>query len=745
MQSFESGPRMTKTDDETAEPAEPAPPSLSVVIPFYRDEVYLEDAVVSAAAQPIADLEVIVVNDNPGPDSEAFLAAIAARHPIRIVTHETNRGLAAARNTGIEAATRNFVTFIDADDTFISGALAANLDFAAACGSDITHAPTLSMYVGRLHPGSLRRDHLLFGKRIVNARLRDAPQAQYIVSSWASIYRRDFLMEKAIRFDEAQTRFEDRLFVLDAIFAAGTISFSDVAARIWRRRLGSITTAEREIADIAMQTDLLVKCVASAKRYAGVEGDNSLFLQRELHHSICRVIWDVRVLDHDPADSPALDDVRRRLTEAFRGLRLRRRVFADRPTMVISHLGKESGRYAAVTRPMLLEAYAMVREGKWAELYAWRLAQRKPDGVRAVRADQRLDKELILHIGMHKTGSTFLQRMLERDRARLAENGILFPETGFLGRVMDNRRGAATPGHVGFPGALKHDREPIFKRLREECAASGCERVLISAENLSFPFDTVFDRSRFLVRAEEFFSFLPRRRIIAFWRRPDEYIDRYYREHVFLATGWARRTAEQFAAELGPQMTDLRFLTGDWEAFAGGALDLIGYEAARTRGLHVAFYEKLGLAPPDDISAADATYPSPSAEQVHAGRIIAMTKHEKADKATALGEFLARTAHLPRDRAFELMGAETRLRLIDGFAARSLGYLRDRGGDAPVDEWRASAMAGPPAHAAAIDPGYVDAAIAAIANIPPEPFEREAARAHLKLYRFGKAAVSRFR
>lgn len=78
--------------------------SLSVVIPFYKDEVYVEDAVVSALSQPIPDLEVIVVNDNPGPESGAFLAAMQERHEFRVVTHEVNRGLSAARNTGIEAA-----------------------------------------------------------------------------------------------------------------------------------------------------------------------------------------------------------------------------------------------------------------------------------------------------------------------------------------------------------------------------------------------------------------------------------------------------------------------------------------------------------------------------------------------------------------------------------------------------------------------------------------------------------------
>ncbi|MEM7544791.1 MAG: glycosyltransferase family 2 protein [Pseudomonadota bacterium] len=731
------------TDETKNTAAATAAPSLSVVIPFYNDEVYLEEAIRSAVAQPISDLEVIVVNDNPGERSTAFLDALADRYAIRVEPHATNRGLAAARNTGIEAATKDFVTFIDADDTFVAGALATNLAFAAECGSDITHTPTLSMFVGRLHPGPLRRDWLLFGREIRNTTIEECPQAQYIVSSWSSIYRRAFLNEKSVRFDEAQRKFEDRLFVLDALFAANTISFSAIAARIWRRRLGSITTGDRAFADIAMQMALLTKCIESAKRYAGAAGDRSIILQRELNHSICRVIWDVRVLHYDPDICPELEEARQALTKALQGLELRREVFADHPTMIISHLNKVGGRYGAVTRSMLIDAFEMVRDGKWKALYNWREAQRLPPNLHQIGGQKTTDKELILHIGLHKTGSTFLQRILERDRARLAEAGILFPETGFLGTVADNQRGAATPGHVGFPGALRHNNPAPFKRLRAEVEASDCDQVLISAENLSFPFDTPADRAVFLERAESYLGFFKRRRIIGVFRRPDEYIDRYYREHVFLATGWARRTAEQFAAELGPQMTDLRFLTGDWRAFAGGHIDLISYEAARARGLEAHFYDALGVAAPEGLTNGGATYPSPSPEQVLAGRMIAMARIEKHDKSLALGEFLAATAKAPRQKGFELFSPETRLRLIDEFAQKSSSYLADLGIEVPIDDWRTEADT-QASLSGALAPEYMDAAINALANVAEEPFTPQPVPPTLSLYRFLNARFSRF-
>ncbi len=726
----------TKMTDETPRGG----PSLSVVIPFYKDQVYLEEAVASAAGQPIADLEIIVVNDNPGEESDAFLAGVAARHPVRIVRHEVNRGLAAARNTGIEAATKPWVTFIDADDVFVAGGLAANLDFARKTGAEITHSPTLSMFVGRLHPQPLRRDHLLFGRRIERANLESAPQAQYIVSSWSSIYRREFLNGGKIRFDEAQTRFEDRLFVLDAVFAAKHIAFCDIPARIWRRRLGSITTGERAMADIAMQLDLLSKCVASARAYAEAAPGREMALQRELHHSICRVIWDVRVLDFMPEESPALDGARARFTEALRGLPLKRAVFADPPTMEISHLGRAAGGYAAVSWRMLLEGYRLAQEGRWADLVAWRRAQRLPAPPQI--AAPQSDKELILHIGLHKTGSTFLQRMLERDRPRLAKHGVLFPKTGFVANVNFNRRSTATPGHVGFSSALRTQGAPAFGKLAAECAESPCPRVLISAENLSFPFDMPEDRATFLARAEEAFAAFRRRRIIVVYRRPDEYVERYWREHVFLGTAWARRSAEQFASELGPQMTDLTFLAGDWAEFAGGNIDCISYDAAG-KALHEAFYGALDLTPPEGRAGAnEVTYPSPTAEQAIAGRAIAMARIEKGPKAEALAGFLAATGALPAARGASALSPETRVALIDRFAERSLPFLRAHGADAPVAEWRREAEAAPPPPAP--DHRYTDAAIAALAQVWGVPFEVSRPSRLERAERFGRRILSQF-
>jgi len=93
-------------------------PTVSVVIPTYDRPTYLSRAAASVDAQTFDDVELVVVDDSSEPPVRSVLEdlpleSIAA---VTYLRHETNRGANAARNTGIEAASGEFVAFLDDDD-----------------------------------------------------------------------------------------------------------------------------------------------------------------------------------------------------------------------------------------------------------------------------------------------------------------------------------------------------------------------------------------------------------------------------------------------------------------------------------------------------------------------------------------------------------------------------------------------------------------------------------------------------
>ena len=92
-------------------------PLVTVIIPTYRRATLLARAIEHVRRQTYRNLEIIVVDDG-SPDSTGDVVRTNAAQDsrIRYVRHERNKGLPAARNTGIRAATGEYIAFIDDDD-----------------------------------------------------------------------------------------------------------------------------------------------------------------------------------------------------------------------------------------------------------------------------------------------------------------------------------------------------------------------------------------------------------------------------------------------------------------------------------------------------------------------------------------------------------------------------------------------------------------------------------------------------
>lgn len=91
-------------------------PLVSVIIPAYNAEQYIEKCLRSFMSQTHTNLEIIVINDGSQDGTVAVLARLAASDPrIQIITQK-NHGVSYARNTGLKAANGEYITFADADD-----------------------------------------------------------------------------------------------------------------------------------------------------------------------------------------------------------------------------------------------------------------------------------------------------------------------------------------------------------------------------------------------------------------------------------------------------------------------------------------------------------------------------------------------------------------------------------------------------------------------------------------------------
>lgn len=113
-------------------------PQISVILPVYNVEKYIERCLDSILNQSFNDIEIVCVDDASPDDSAKILKRYAARHScIRIVTKSKNEGLMMARRTGYETACGRYFFFCDTDDYLPPGTLEMLFNAAMESGADI--------------------------------------------------------------------------------------------------------------------------------------------------------------------------------------------------------------------------------------------------------------------------------------------------------------------------------------------------------------------------------------------------------------------------------------------------------------------------------------------------------------------------------------------------------------------------------------------------------------------------------
>ena len=141
---------------------------VSIIIPVYNVEKYLPKCLDSVVGQSYADLEIICIDDGTPDGSAAVILSYAEKDGrIKLISQE-NQGLSGARNTGIGAATGEYIVFLDGDDWLDTEAIKAAVEKAERNSADVV----MWGYV-REFPDRSAEKHLItaesmyFGKRFI--------------------------------------------------------------------------------------------------------------------------------------------------------------------------------------------------------------------------------------------------------------------------------------------------------------------------------------------------------------------------------------------------------------------------------------------------------------------------------------------------------------------------------------------------------------------------------------------------
>ena len=207
-------------------------PKVSVIVPMYNVERYLERCVRSLLVQTLQNIEIILVDDG-SPDACGHLAEGFAKRDDRVkVVHRSNGGLGPARNSGMEIATGEYIGFVDSDDwvepqMYAELVAAADKARAEVCFSGmqvmndgVKGDRNVNPFAGRVLVG---QDEIFELRRSFYGGLPDGRQWDPVpIAVWTAVYRRDFLTEYGIRF--RAIRSEDKFFNTDVCRAAHCVT-----------------------------------------------------------------------------------------------------------------------------------------------------------------------------------------------------------------------------------------------------------------------------------------------------------------------------------------------------------------------------------------------------------------------------------------------------------------------------------------------------------------------------------------
>lgn len=226
-------------------------PLISIVVPIYNGSSFLKECVESLLKQTYGHIEIILVDDGSS-DTSGKICDDYASGDCRIKTiHQSNQGPSAARNTGIAAASGNYITFIDCDDFVSEFFLDFLWDNLIKTGADIS---TCGFYKFQNMPDIESKTSLQKAKTVLHSGKDAAIITLYqngIVdySAWNKLYKKELFA--TIHFPEGKL-FEDLGTIVYAMARAKKIVSSEAKLYYYRQHSKSILRAPYSEKNLAL-------------------------------------------------------------------------------------------------------------------------------------------------------------------------------------------------------------------------------------------------------------------------------------------------------------------------------------------------------------------------------------------------------------------------------------------------------------------------------------------------------------
>ena len=188
---------------------------VSIIIPTYNTEKYIEKCIQSVLEQTYTDYEIIIVDDCSTDNSMDVVARFKDPR-IKVIKNEINRGPSYSRNRGIQLSKGDFIAILDSDDWWTPNRLEVMMDFIESHHADVLFDNVLYIREGEEKPYTT---YYQFKGITVDKAQQVTPE--YFVNNdlgiLKAIIRKEIIMDHSIQYEESITYGEDFIFYLEII------------------------------------------------------------------------------------------------------------------------------------------------------------------------------------------------------------------------------------------------------------------------------------------------------------------------------------------------------------------------------------------------------------------------------------------------------------------------------------------------------------------------------------------------
>lgn len=212
---------------------------VSIIIPVYKVENYLENCLESIVGQTYKNLEIILVDDE-SPDSCPMICDQYAEKDPRIkVIHKKNGGAASARNRGLEIITGDYVAFVDSDDYVDENYIKRLVELLEDSRADISVCSYSNVYTNRIEKVEMEKTGIYSEEEFLERFLWDWKCGLL----WNKMFKSKVI--KGIRFVEGHV-IDDEFFTYKVVMNANKINITNESLYYYRQRISGVMNQGRK-------------------------------------------------------------------------------------------------------------------------------------------------------------------------------------------------------------------------------------------------------------------------------------------------------------------------------------------------------------------------------------------------------------------------------------------------------------------------------------------------------------------